>query len=95
MAHRPVAILTTILIAAAPIVIAQTGGGYDLGWKTLETSGGNAAGVGYSLVSAVHQPIAELSNPSTGGSYSLTSGFLALPPTLPPEPVAGDVWEVR
>ena len=53
---------------------AQTGGGYDLTWNTLDGGGGTSSGGGYSLSGTIGQPDAgEL----TGGTYSLKGGFWA------------------
>jgi hypothetical protein len=53
---------------------AQSGGGYDLTWNTLE-SGGPAAALdgGYSLSGNFGQPDASAS--LNGSGYSLTGGF--------------------
>lgn len=54
-------------------VAAQSGGGYDLTWSAI--SGGGATlstGGGYTLGATIGQPAADS---SSGGSYSLNSGF--------------------
>jgi hypothetical protein len=56
-----------------PIVAAQTGGGYDLTWSSIDGGGGTSAGSGYSLTGAIGQPDAGLQ--MSGGGYSLNGGF--------------------
>jgi hypothetical protein len=67
--------LTTLLAAAAH---AQSGGGYDLSWWTIDGGGVSfAAGGTFDLGGTVGQP--DASNPLTGGAYSLTGGFWFAP----------------
>ena len=91
---------TRVILSASTIVglsvlaAAQIGGGYDLTHSTHESSGRLSTSASYQLQSAVHQPIAELSSPSTGGTFSLTSGFL----TLPQQQVISqpyDLWAIK
>jgi hypothetical protein len=56
-----------------PIVAAQTGGGYDLTWSSIDGGGGVSTGGGYSLTGAIGQPDAGLQ--MTGGGYTLNGGF--------------------
>lgn len=65
-----------LLIAAfawsnAP-TFAQTGGGYDLTWSTVDGGGGVSAGGGYTLIGTAGQPDAGTLG---GGSYTLAGGF--------------------
>ncbi len=61
-----------VLLAAVP-VLAQSGGGYDLSWATVDGGGGTfSTGGGYSLGGMAGQPDAGL---STGGVYVLSEGF--------------------
>jgi hypothetical protein len=64
-------LLTTLM--AVP-VLAQTGGGYDLTWNTIDGGGGVSSGGGYTLSGAIGQPDAGL---AVGGGYALVSGFWA------------------
>ncbi len=68
-------ILVCLLGAAFYSARAQTGGGYDLTWNTLNGGGRLAASDGsYSLYGSIGQPDA---GPAlSGGGYSLTGGFL-------------------
>jgi hypothetical protein len=62
-----------LLILAAVPVLAQSGGGYDLTWSTVDGGGGTfSTGGGYSLGGTAGQPDAGL---MTGGGYSLGGGF--------------------
>lgn len=53
---------------------AQSGGGYDLTWSTIDSGGGTSTGGTYSLAGTVGQPDA---GTLSGGSYSLDGGFWA------------------
>jgi len=55
------------------VVAAQTGGGYDLTWWTVDGGGGAATGGGYTLTGTAGQP--EPGPALSGGGYTLTSGF--------------------
>jgi hypothetical protein len=64
-------LLAAILGAGA--VLAQTGGGYDLTWSTIDAGGGGSAGGGYQLAGTLGQPDAGAT--LSGGAYSLSGGF--------------------
>ncbi len=53
--------------------LAQSGGGYDLSWWTVDGGGGAASGGGYALTGTAGQPDAGAA--LTGGGYTLTGGF--------------------
>ena len=53
--------------------LAQTGGGYDLTWSTIDGGGGSSAGSGYQLSGTLGQPDAGAT--LSGGGYSLSGGF--------------------
>ncbi len=61
-----------LLLAAMP-VLAQSGGGYDLGWNSVDSGGTtfSTAGV-YSLGGTAGQPDAAV---MSGGTYTLSGGF--------------------
>jgi hypothetical protein len=72
--YRRVALaLLVASILAVSAVLAQTGGGYDLTWSTIDGGGGGSAGGGYQLAGTFGQPDAgtTLSN----GVYALSGGF--------------------
>jgi len=65
-----------LLAAAAAIplgIVAQSGGGYDLSWSTVDGGGYTfSTGGGFSLGGTAGQPDAGL---LAGGQYSLAGGF--------------------
>jgi len=64
-----------LLLAVAP-AFAQSGGGYDLSWNTIDGGGiSSAAGGEFSLGGTVGQPDATPSGALNGSSYALTGGF--------------------
>ena len=70
----PLLIVICLLGAALYSARAQTGGGYDLTWNTLESGGRMAASDGsYSLSGSFGQPDAGAA--LTGDGYSLVGGF--------------------
>jgi hypothetical protein len=78
--HGIAAALTLVLILSqAQIGLAQTGGGYDLTWNSIDGGGVTfASGGGYELGATIGQADA---GPATGGGYALSGGFWAgIPP---------------
>ncbi len=70
----------TIMVAVGLLVgirplLAQTGGGYDLTWSTIDGGGGTSTGGGYSLSGTIGQPDASAASALTGGDLTLTGGF--------------------
>ncbi len=64
-----------VLLALVVPALAQSGGGYDLTWSTIDGGGGALAGGDYSLTGTVGQPEpGELA----GGAYSAVGGFWAM-----------------
>ena len=55
------------------VVTAQTGGGYDLTWWTVDGGGDTVSGGGYTLAGTAGQ--ADADQPLTGGDYTLYGGF--------------------
>ncbi len=72
------------LLGGLPVALAQTGGPYDLSWHNIGP-GGSASGGSYSLNASIGQPDAAA---MSGGSYTLTGGFLPGGPTCT---LAGDL----
>lgn len=74
---KPSACMILMLLTSVGIALAQTGGGYDLTWYTIDGGGhifSNDAG--YDLGGTIGQPDSgPESGPLTGGSYSLVGGF--------------------
>jgi len=63
----------TALLLLASVALAQSGGGYDLSWSTVDGGGATwSEGGGYSLGGTVGQPDAEV---LSGGGYTLAGGF--------------------
>ena len=61
-----------LLLGLLGIAQAQTGGGYDLSWQTIDGGGGTSSGGGYSLAGTIGQADAGL---LSGGQYTLRGGF--------------------
>lgn len=61
------------LLLLVPVVLAQSGGDYDLTWNTVDSGGATfSTGGNYSLGGTIGQPDAGL---LTGGDYTLAGGF--------------------
>ena len=72
--------LILALLLPAGATLAQSGGGYELAWCTVDGGGGlSSGGGGYALRGTVGQPDA---GTARGGSYALAGGFWdgAVPP---------------
>jgi hypothetical protein len=66
-------LLVVLLLLLAPVAQAQSGGGYDLSWNTVDGGGATwSEGGGYSLGGMVGQPDAGV---LSGGGYTLAGGF--------------------
>jgi hypothetical protein len=65
-------LVTAVLFLAAGAAFAQTGGGYDLTWSTVDGGGGVSTGGGYTLSGTAGQFDA---GALSGGSYTLAGGF--------------------
>jgi len=66
-----IAIILILLVSAA-ISRAQTGGGYDLTWNTIDGGGGRSSGGAYELSGTLGQPDA---GQISGDAYTLGGGF--------------------
>jgi len=63
----------TAFFLLASVALAQTGGGYDLTWSTIDGGGYTwSEGGGYALGGTVGQPDAGV---LSGGDYTLVGGF--------------------
>jgi hypothetical protein len=68
-----VLIASVVLVRGSSPVVAQSGGGYDLTWYTIDGGGAmNSTGGSYSLSGTIGQPEA---GSLSGGSYTLVGGF--------------------
>ena len=66
-------VLLTLAAVAAVAVYAQSGGGFDLTWNTIDNGGVTfSSGGGYTLGGTAGQPDAAT---WSGGGYTLTGGF--------------------
>jgi hypothetical protein len=66
-------LLLAALLLLASVARAQSGGGYDLTWSTIDGGGYTfSEGGGYSLGGTVGQPDAGV---LSGGDYTLAGGF--------------------
>ena len=63
-----------VLLLASSLVLAQSGGAYELTWTSIDAGGGAMTGGAYSLVSSIGQP--EAGATQSGGGYSLTGGVV-------------------
>ena len=67
------ALAALLLLAGGAMVYAQTGGGYDLSWNTMDGGGAMfSTGGSYSLGGTIGQPDA---GKLSGGGYTLVGGF--------------------
>ena len=68
-------LLAALLSLLASVALAQTGGGYDLTWSTVDGGGYTwSEGGGYALGGTIGQPDAGV---LSGGGYTLAGGFWA------------------
>jgi len=66
-------LLAALFSLLASVARAQSGGGYDLSWSTIDGGGTTwSEGGGYSLGGTIGQPDAEV---LSGGGYTLAGGF--------------------
>ena len=64
--------ISFLLLFAGGAVLAQSGGGYDLSWNTVDGGGGTSNGGTYELSGTIGQTDA---GTMTGGTYTLEGGF--------------------
>ena len=73
MKRITIVITLLLLFLLTGVALAQTGGGYDLTWNSIDGGGMMfSSGGGYSLGGTIGQPDA---GAMSGGSYSLAGGF--------------------
>jgi len=68
-----VAVALGALLVAGGIALAQSGGGYDLSWNSVDGGGGSMSGGDYALTGTVGQ--ADAGATMSGGDYALQGGF--------------------
>ncbi len=64
--------LLILILATAVLISAQTGGGFDLTWSTVDGGGGDSSGGPFALSGTIGQPDA---GNLSGGDFTLKSGF--------------------
>jgi len=75
--------MAVLLLLVGRVVLAQTGGGFDLSWWTVDNGGGSLSGDGYTLLNTMGQPDAAT---LSGGGYTLYGGFWGPGPATTPPP---------
>jgi hypothetical protein len=72
--RRPwiIALIVLVIAITAWPSFAQSGGGYDLTWSTIDGGGGTSSNSGYALAGTIGQAEAGV---LSGGGYTLNSGF--------------------
>ena len=73
MKRTAILLALAVLLLLASVALAQSGGGYDLTWNTVDAGGYTfSTGGDYSLGGTIGQPDAGV---LTGGDYTLGGGF--------------------
>ncbi len=77
------AVRTMALTVLAPLSAAwaQSGGGFDVSWNTIDGGGGVSSGGGFSISGTAGQP--DAGPAMTGGSFIVAGGFWAAPAAPP------------
>ncbi len=73
MARKALLLVAVGVLLSASAVLAQTGGGFDLTWNTVDGGGGTSTGGSFSLTGTIGQP--DAGAPLSGGGYTLVGGF--------------------
>src|SRR5688572_8398417 len=77
--------ITALALLAVPVTMpvanAQSGGGYDLSWFTIDDGGGTSIGAPYTVSGTTGQPDSGI---LTGVGYTLAGGFWGA--SAPPPP---------
>lgn len=68
---RVILVLVLLMLITLP-VLAQSGGGYDLSWSTVDGGGGSSSGGIFSLAGTAGQADAGV---MSGGTFTLSGGF--------------------
>ncbi len=77
-------LIASLMLVGTIAVSAQSGGGYDLSWSTVDGGGHTwSEGGGYSLGGTIGQPDAGAT--IIGGGYSLQGGFWQVIPSSGPQ----------
>lgn len=66
--------MAVALLSVAALAPAQTGGGFDLSWSSIDSGGSLIQGGDYKLAAVIGPP--ESGATASGGIFSLSTGFL-------------------
>jgi hypothetical protein len=71
---KTIVLIVLVALTLWPVlsVLAQSGGGYDLTWSTIDGGGGASSGGGYLLGGTIGQPDSGM---MSGGVCTLVGGF--------------------
>lgn len=69
---RRAALMAVVVLFAASSVLAQSGGGFDLSWFTVDSGGGESSGGGFTVNGTIGQPDA---GQVSGGDFTVSGGF--------------------
>ncbi len=79
--------LGVLLLVATAVTVAQSGGGFDLSWSTIDGGSRTSSGGGFVLNGTIGQ--ADAGGPISGGSFALNGGFWQ-PSCAVPQAVANE-----
>lgn len=65
----------SVAALAASVALGQVSGTWNLEWNAISGGGGVSSADPYAVRGVIGQPV--VGGPSTGGSYAVTSGFVA------------------
>ena len=71
--HGLAALIAIAVLGGASLVVAQSGGGFDLSWSSIDGGGQLSTGGGFEVLGVIGQPDAAV---LTGGGFELEAGFL-------------------
>ena len=70
-----IGVLLLAMLALSWTALAQTGGGFDLSWFSVDGGGGTSGGGDFTLDGTIGQP--DAGNELKGGAFAVTGGFQA------------------
>ncbi|MBX3353888.1 MAG: hypothetical protein KF684_13225 [Phycisphaeraceae bacterium] len=88
---RSRASVIALLLASAILThgaASRASSDYSIDWFVIGAGGGVSTADAYTLRGVIGQPLAHA--PTTSGQYTITGGFLAIPPAPPLPPCPGD-----
>ena len=72
--------LTILVVAASVVAVTVLAQSFSIDWHTIDGGGGASTGGVYSVSGTIGQP--DAGGPMSGGNFSLTGGFWALPTAI-------------